>query len=453
MTRIHPDLPIFRLDKSAQSFLYTPGHSHSVTQYEANELQNTFILGKPSEPSTAQLATVLVRQALQAKKAWGQFIEAPFAPVCLTVYLSNRCNLHCSYCFSARDRINGVRDQRVKKGNGRDTALPIIREEFVEQAAQIVVSHCVQRGKPFTLVLHGGGEPTLHWGLLQRLISITRRIAAIHGVGWWGYIATHGVLSENKAAWLANHFDLIGLSCDGPPTIQDRQRPTTVGAGASEIVERTARIFTQFGAPFLVRATITPETMDSQASIVRYIEQHLGAKTIRFEPVYQVDGNSKTGFAPEDAKNFVRAFRSAQETANQLGCNLNLSGARPEEIHGPYCNILRNVLQITPDGGITGCFLGTNSHDAMGKEMFLGRIATESNPLIMDMSHIAELRRNALRIPAKCWSCVNIYHCVRDCPEDCPVSGEQNDSPNRTGFRCQVYQQLTEHWIYQSCPV
>ncbi len=451
-TRIHPELPIFCLNKGEQFRLYTPGHPYPITQREADALRCAFTLGKALEPSAIKLATVLEHQAWLAKQAWDELTKAPFTPVCLTVYLSNRCNLHCSYCFAAQGRMNGVMDKHLNQRHAQ-TALPIIREEIVERAAQVVASHCAQRGKPFTLVLHGGGEPTLHWELLQRLVSLTRRIATMHGIGWWGYIATHGVLSKNKAVWLASHFDLIGLSCDGPPEIQDRQRPTTAGVAASKVVERTARIFTRLGTPFVVRATITPETMNAQTSIVRYIQQYLGARIIRFEPVYQAGGNQKTSFAPEDAKFFARYFQSAQEIANQLGCKLDLSGVRPEEIHGPYCNILRDVLQLTPDAGIAGCFLDTNRHDAMGKGTFLGQAAMGNAPPFMNMNRIAELRRSAMRIPTKCWSCVNIYHCVRECPEGCLVSGEWTGSPNLAGFRCQLYQHLTEDWIYQSCSV
>lgn len=448
--RIHPELPIFRLDQGAHSYLYTPGHPHPVTQSEADQLQNAFALNKPPCSKIAQLAAVLTYQAQQSKAAWDRLAEAPFAPVCLTIYLSNRCNLRCSYCFAAPARMNGKSDkQYLSQNNNQNVALPVIREEVVEQAAQIVAAYCARSSRPLTLVLHGGGEPTLHWRLLQRLVFLTRRVAATHGIGWWGYLATNGILSENKAALLANHFDLIGLSCDGPPEIQDRQRPTAAGAGTSKVVERTARVFARIGTPFAVRATITPETVCYQPEIVRYIHEKLGTKVIRFEPAYHANGNSKTGFAPENAELFVTAFLSAQQLAVQLDCELSISGVRLNEIHGPYCNVLRDVLQLTPDGGVSGCFLCTNGHDAIGKTMSLRQVATGCAQLTVDVDRIAELRRHALQIPTRCWQCVNIYHCARECPEYCPAFGEKNSPLNSRGFRCQVYQQLAESWICQ----
>lgn len=446
-TRIHPELPIFRLDQGAEACLYAPGHVYRVTQEEADRLQAAFVSNRPWQPALAGLASALTAQARQARRAWEKLAEAPFAPVCLTVYLSNRCHLGCSYCFAAPARLEGKSDERrPRQGHERDAVLPVIRAEIVEPAARIVADHCARSGKPFMLVLHGGGEPTLQWDLLQRLVVLTRRVAATRGIGWWGYIATHGVLSEIRAEWLARHFDLIGLSCDGPPAIQNAQRPTARGVGTAGIVARTARVLAQIGAPFVARATITPETVHHQAAIVHYLHESLGARAIRFEPVYRAGGHPGTGFVPEDAASFVEAFLAARRLAARLGCELDLSGARLGEIHGPYCNVLRDVLQLTPDGGVSACFLSTNGRDAPGRATSLGQVMRRAG-LVLDEDRIVELRRRALRIPAPCWGCVNIHHCVRECPEYCPALAEKDAVPALAGFRCQVYRQLAERWI------
>lgn len=448
-TRLHPKLPIFRLDQGAETYLYAPGHAYRVTRDEADRLQAAFVSDKPLQPALTGLASTLTDQAWQAQRAWEKLAEAPFAPVCLTVYLSNRCTLGCSYCFAAPARSEGKSSAgRPRQGHDRDAALPVIRADIVEQAAQIVARHCARSGRPLTVVFHGGGEPTLHWELLQRLVALTRRVAALHGIDWWGYIATHGVLSESRVEWLARHFDLVGLSCDGPPAIQDAQRPTARGTGTAGIVARTARVLAQIGTPFVARATITPESVRHQAEIVRYLHETLGARAIRFEPVYRAGGHPGTGFVPEDAESFVEAFLAARRLATRLGCELGLSGARLDEIHGPYCNVLRDVLQLTPDGGASACFLSTNGRDAPGRATSLGQVTGRAG-LVVDEDRVVELRRRALQIPVPCWGCVNIHHCVRECPEYCPALEEKDAFPVVAGFRCQVYRQLAERWICQ----
>jgi sulfatase maturation enzyme AslB (radical SAM superfamily) len=322
----------------------------------------------------------------------------------------------------------------------------VIREEVVEQAAEFVAAHCANRNMPFTLVLHGGGEPSIEWGLLKRLVSLTHRVADKFGVDWWSYIATNGLLSESKARWMARNFNLIGLSCDGPPDIQNRQRPTLQNKGTAKIVERTARIFNDCPIPFTVRSTITPATVHRQAEILHYIHDRLGAKEIHFEPVYSGWNTSLSGFSVADAGDFVAGFLDAQNMAVNLCCDLSISGARPNEIHGPFCNILRDVIQLTPDGSASSCFLCTDGNKSENATLSISSVNVSNTKFLIDFSRIAELRRRVLRIPIQCLDCINIYHCARECPKHCLVH-EGDITIQSTGFRCSVYKNLTERWI------
>ena len=443
VNKIHPSLPIFRLDTPEESILYTPGHLVMATRKEADALHAAFVAhGEASTGHVGALGTALQHYAAEAVEAWQHLSEAPFKPECLTIYLSNYCNLGCPYCYAAYE--DGSRSSNHAEAASR---LPVINEDVVRAAARTVARHCAGKGKPFTLVLHGGGEPTLHWTLLQRIVYLTQQVAEDHGLAWWGYVATNGVITEEKARWLAGHFDLIGLSCDGPPAIQDTQRPRHRGADTSSVVERTAGIFSEMGAAFTARATITPETAPCQAEIVRYLHSRLGAEQIKFEPVYRANGMRQCGFAPEDAPVFTRYFLEAEGVAEALGCTLSLSGIRLDEIHGPYCNVLRDVLHLTPDGGATACFLCMDSRQPEQAGMAVGHLDPATGTFALNETRIARIRRQATRIPARCRECVNIYHCARECPEVCPAVGEETDPLREGGFRCRVQKQLGETWI------
>ncbi len=225
------------------------------------------------------------------------------------------------------------------------------------EGARWVTENCRERGLPFTVGFHGGGEPTANWRLLTYLVSITRQLAAEHGIGWWGYVATHGVISECKANWLAENFNLIGLSCDGPPDIQNSQRPTMRDNPASAAVVNSARAFARHGTPFLVWATVTLETLDRKPEIARYLFDHLGARSIHLEPVYRLDRAASSPFGDRDASRFAQSFLIAQQWALAAGMGIHLSGSRFDELHGPFCNPLRDVLKITSTGDFGVCFL------------------------------------------------------------------------------------------------
>ena len=403
---LDPALPLFRLTRGEASVFYAPGH----------------VATSPSEE--------LVRRAEEAQAAWRRLAEAPFAPECLTVYPNNRCNLACGYCFAVE---------------GRAQAAPPIDERAAMGAARLVARCCAEKRKPFHLVLHGGGEPTLDWDVAVSLVEGTRAIAAQAGVGWFGYLATNGAIPEERAAWLGREFDLVGVSCDGPPEIQDRQRPLAGGGATSPQVVRTARALRAAGGRWLVRSTITPRSVERQAEIVAYLHEALGAVEMRFDPVY-----GAAAFSPEQAEWFVEHFLAAQREARARGCDLAFAGARRDEIHGPFCDTLRQTLHLLPDGVATACFLRTNGRDAEAAEVAIGKWDEERGEYTLDAGRIDAHRRKALDLPAACRECVNICHCARDCPEGCAV---MDAAPTAPSFRCLVQRRLAERWILETAGV
>lgn len=429
--KIHPYLPIFCIKSGSRGILYTHGYLSCVSSISLVErLQQGW--EKRGEHRNHPLATQLEVCARETVHQWEKTKNAPFAPECLTVYLSNRCNLACRYCYA------GV--------ESRDS--PVIDETCVVLAAQFVAQNCALKKKPFYFVLHGGGEPTLHWALVEKLYTITRKIANQFGIDWFGYIATHGVLSEAKAKWLAEHFSLIGLSCDGPPEIQDRQRPLVGDQVSSTFIERTAKIFRECGAQFETRTTITPESMEYQTEIVEYLFHSLGARKMRFEPMYFVSGmKSSLRFMPQQADQFVFHFLKAQKKALSLGCELTLSGVRLHELHGPYCDISREVLHLTPDGKAVSCFFCTNGSSSKVQNKVIGWIKNEKT-FFVDRERIAELKSRAFQIPDDCNGCINSYHCSRGCPEIC-IQEDPENTDRHQNFRCMVYQKLAKAWIIQ----
>jgi sulfatase maturation enzyme AslB (radical SAM superfamily) len=401
--RLDPALPLFRVTRGGESVFYAPGHVAVAWSEE------------------------LVRCATEAQAAWRRLAEAPFAPECLTLYLNNRCNMACGYCFAAA---------------GREEASPPIDERAALGAARLVARCCAEKNKPFHLVLHGGGEPTLDWESATRLVEGTRVIATEAGVGWVGFLATNGVLPEERAAWLGRELDLVEISCDGPAEIQDGQRPLPGGGPTSPHVARTARALREAGGRFVVRATITPETVERQTEIVTYLHEALGATAMRFEPVYRA-----SAFAPEQAEWFVEHFLAAQREARARGCDLAMSGARLDEIHGPFCDALRHALHLLPDGVATACFFCTDGRSAEAAGMAIGKWDEARGEYTLDANRIAAHRRKALELPAACRECINVCHCARECPERCAVA---DAAPETASFRCLVQRRLAEEWILEA---
>jgi len=442
--RVSAHLPIFLLDTANYCVFYTSGQFAVVDRVDApatlRALNSESNFGETSVP--LKVSRWLKEQANFAVAERAEWMNASFEPQCLTLYLSNYCNLECKYCYAS-----GESDQNIRFSSRN---MPVLSNDVVLAAAKLVASNCARKSRPFSLLLHGGGEPTIHWKRVKKIVAITREIARRFKIDWFGYIATNGVLPENRARWLAQHFALIGLSCDGPPDIQDNQRPLQSNVKSSPFIERTARILNEAGGQFQIRATITPQTMSRQEEIVCYLYDKLGATSLRFEPAYRLKDKKLPVFEPYHADTFVEHFLAAQHKARSLGCDLSFSGLRPDEIHGPYCNILKNALHLTPDGGASACFFCTDTDSDSGKRYKVGYQNKVNETFFLDTDRIKLHRLAAIHIPKYCQDCINIYHCARGCPDLCCLDNEfrlasrlqPNQIQNVALFRCRVQKRL-----------
>ncbi len=375
----------------------------------------------------------LRQRAVQAHRAWTILHTSPFHPLCLTLYLNNTCNLKCAYCFS-------------DPGAYPPAHLSL---EILQAAAGIVAANCQASRRPMTVVFHGGGEPTLDHALIFQALDWLEDLAARRGLTLFRYLATNGVMSEHLAAQIATRFDLIGLSCDGPPEIQDRQRPLQKAGRhtSSWYVEQTAQVVHSVGKPLHVRVTVTPETLQCQADLADYICRQLKPEEIHVEPIY-AGGRAGPGlcFEADQAEAYVRAFFGAQSTARRYGVNWLASGSRPAEIHTGYCHIWRNVLNLTPEGVATACFELSQAEAVRKRGVELGGWDAADGSFDVELPRIHKLRQALRKEPEACITCFNRYHCVRQCPDSCLLE----EGAQTGGFRCRVEAMITDAMIRET---
>jgi uncharacterized protein len=421
-------LPIYRCDGVEDSLFYTPGHLCRVPLHDAGHFQAQ--LAAQARPGRA--AVEMRRGAQSALQRWQALQDNPFSPECLTLYLNHECRLSCSYCYA--DPVPGP-SARL----GPDDILP---------AAEWVAASCRAQGRPFTVALHGGGEPLIDRVYAGRVLDLLDEIARRHDVPLFCYVATNGVLSKEAVAWLARRCQLVGLSCDGPPAIHDRQRPRRDGGPTSAVVERTARILHAAGTPIHVRATVTPNSLSHLPDIAAYLCAVLAPQVIHVEPVYQ---GGRAGpadiFRPERAGEFVVALFAARARAREWGIPLRFSGSRLDQVHGPYCHALRNVVNLVPGGLATACFKLATAAQAEALGAVIGRVEPPSRQFEVGRACIESLRHRLLAFPARCRGCFNRYHCTRACPDACPLLADEDAGPS---FRCRLQSALTLALLHEA---
>jgi uncharacterized protein len=447
-------LPIFRKDYVHYSAFYAPGALCVVPRSDAERFGADLTTHRPATEGGGEQdgdwGRELLHRAEQAIKETTRRCEAAFRPECLTLYLNNECNLRCAYCYSAPSTGPAER----------------LQQETISAAAEMVAENCRQKDIPFYVVFQGGGEPTLHSSYIRSTLSLVEAVALTHGLEMFRYVATNGVMSEKKAAWLARSFDLVGLSCDGPADIHDAQRPTWEGRGSLSILERTAHVLREEGQAFHVRVTITGRSLQRQAEVVEYLCQRLKPAEIHVEPLY-IGGRADAGMALDilQAGEFVDHYLGARAIACQYGVELSSSGSRASELHGPFCNIFRQVLHLVPGGAAstisstglrpgpldvaTACFKSVDAARAQEQGTIVGRSDPRTGCMEIDYAQMQALRERLCVVPEECRTCFNRYHCAGDCPDGCLLD-EGHRSAWGTGFRCHMQKKLTAALLEQT---
>jgi sulfatase maturation enzyme AslB (radical SAM superfamily) len=444
--RLDAALPIFGARLGARYLVYTPGLISSIAAPlerllgQRLEQEDAEPLPQDTDLEAASLAARLRVRATQVAAAWRSRAESPFEPECLAVHLSNRCELECRYCYS---RALGARDA------GAGSLVPM---GAVRSAARLIAASAAAAGRAFRLVIQGGGEPTLEEAALEQVVEATREIAREHGVRWWGHLSTSGVMPEARARWVARHFDSVGLSCDGPASLHDAQRPLRGAKPSYPEVECTAHILLAEGARMTVRATVTRQSAYRQREIVGSLCERLGARSIRVEPAYASRG-AAWAFGPEDADPFVAGYLEAERVAESLGSTLSTSLVRLGELHGPHCDPARGVVRLLPSGAVAVCFLCLGGDATWEAARCAGRWDAPAEALALDTALLNRWKRASLRIPSPCSPCVAQYHCTRGCPDGCIASA---DGALEASFACRASRSLCQMWLARlasKCPI
>ena len=419
-----PDLPIFAWERRGMAWFYAPGYLVAAPKEEHSQLE---IELNQDGPQT-RLAVALRAHAVAAENARRELFSTPYRPVCLTIYLNNRCNLGCDYCYAMAAPAQSLRRSADR-----------VSLRAVAQAAKLVAENCRAGQAPFTLVLHGGGEPTLDWRLADQILDMVEQVAEDNHLPVFRYIATNGVMPPDVADWLIERFDLIGLSCDGPPQIQNAQRPLKFPTGSAPFVERLAHMARQAGKPVQIRATLTRCSMFCQEEIAEYLCRTLGPQEIRVEPVYQggragAQSSLETGMV----ETYVAQFMQARRVAAGYGVNWGSASTRLGSVYGPYCHIFRGVLNLVPGDRATACFRISQFDVHADQRAMIGWPDRQTEAYFLDETRLLDLRQKLMPLPERCTNCFNQYHCTQGCPDRCPVDAPGEPFSPAADFRCQL---------------
>lgn len=356
--------------------------------------------------------------------------RASFNPQGVSLLLTAACSMRCIYCY----------------GNGGDTPKQM-PWPIAKTAIDWIVRHArVKQKRRLYISLHGGGEVTVAADLMKRCVSYVRRHTHANGIKVQIEAGLNGVMDRDVTDWVIDNIDGATISLDGPPEVQNAQRPLVGGRNSYEVVETALRRMDARGFNYSIRMTVTHAHCHKMADSVVFIASKFRVKNIQVEPVCLVGRALEKGLAPVDGTLFVDQFRKAKEVTDGYGVELKYSGARFQTHTNVFCKTATgDAFAVTPEGYVTSCYEVSDPDDPRASLFFFGQYDPATGQFKFDPEKIEKLRSLSVENKSYCNNCFCKWHCAGDCPAKLASRGDAwNPEPNP---RCYINRELTKDQI------
>jgi len=355
-----------------------------------------------------------------------------FHPTTVTLFLTNRCNLRCTYCYAAAGDF-----QPMEMG-----------VDLARAGIDFVVRNARRAGRPPAVFFHGGGEPTRAWAVMMEAVDYARRAWPRRERGEVVFgLATNGVVSPEQAARIAEIFPGVTVSLDGTEDIQNAQRPRPGGGGSFRAVMDFIEVLRSKGREIVARCTVTALNVDRLAGLVDFYVKEAGVRHIHFEPAF-LGGRclDHSGNVPSPEV-FARCYIEALDRAAALGATLRFSAARLMGVFSSFCGCSQDPFNLTPEGDVTACFEVCHSADPLAEQFHFGSLAPDSGRFEFDWDKLAALRSLTVQNKPVCANCFAKWNCAGDCPIKSrqPYRTAEADSP-----RCRMIRTITRALLERS---
>lgn len=324
----------------------------------------------------------------------------------ISFFLTTKCNLRCVYCYNSKERAT-LRTQ----------TLPV-------NIAKAGIDYFFADNASRHIRFYGPGEPTCEFLLMKEIVAYAREKA---GNEITVEIQTNGCFSNSVRAWLLDNSNIIWVSFDGEPDIQNANRPRAGGYPSSTIIEDNVTwLIKNAGSRNLMvgaRVTITDRNITRQKQIVDYFRS-LGIRYIWTDPLFpavdtipvcnDIDKKNNYHFDMNSyVDNFIEAYRYAKENDVFYGSFLicNFDGTCSQ-----HCRACTPVPHLTPDGYVSACDMVTFGENPHHMDCFVyGKWNEVLQCFDFDTEKVKALQARSINNMPHCKNCEVREHCGGYC--------------------------------------
>lgn len=348
----------------------------------------------------------------------------------ITFFLTTKCNLRCRYCYTIKE-INVEKEHQTLDLKFAKRALNDFFRDYPSE----------------TIRFYGAGEPTIEFELMKKIRDYAYKLI---GDNLKVELQTNGHFTKKTVIdWIKENVDILWISADGPPEIQDYQRPTKSGKCTARVVESNISFFAaeQEHMQVGIRTTTTPLTIHKQFEVIKYFHD-LGIKYVTTHPACAPIGGSSDSIFKWDPIDFAKNFLDAHNKAKKIGVFYNtLYIVNFDEKTRFACRANVPYPFLTTDGYVSCCDFaqfGPEYDPGPLQQLIYGKYIPEQDKIIYDEEKIHKLRSRCVENLEKgpCKGCKFVYHCAGGCLGQ--VVNETENLMGIHGRNCKIIKYLAE---------
>ena len=172
--------------------------------------------------------------------------------------LTSACNLACKYCFIENCTFNNKVEMNMKK----ETALNAIRK-YTEYLKREEIEDAS--------VIFYGGEPIVNWDVIVEVIEYAK---AIKSSIKFSMVTNATLLSEEKIKYLAENKVEVGISMDGPKSLNDQNR--IYRSSSKSVYDEVIKKFPKLkinNCKFGLSITISKDFLKQQDEVLEWLKE------------------------------------------------------------------------------------------------------------------------------------------------------------------------------------
>ncbi|MEO8355189.1 MAG: radical SAM protein [Chloroflexota bacterium] len=329
-------------------------------------------------------------------------------PLFLGMIPTRNCNLGCRYCDFAAPKLDG----------------PVMSLDTARQTIDAYLNLLKAAGRDYGEVHLFGGEPFFAMEVVQFIVEYATLGASELKLNIHFEAITNGIYNSKSCRWIADYFDTIILSLDGPAEIQERQRPARNGHNPFSTIIRNARVFSEAAVELIIRVCVTSQTVGRMAEIAAWLGEEFRPSTVCFETLTESQLSRASGLMPPSPWEFVRQFVDATRVLDRYGIEIVLSTTNMQNIQTSFCPVGKDALIVSPDGTLHACYLLPEDWSRNNLDLRFGRVA--EGRFEIDDQALQRIRSLSVYDKALCSNCLCRYHCAGGCHVNHHLAGAKH---------------------------